>query len=74
MPETLDEDVPGGRGQVSVHSSYAEADGTLPFVHPARIQAGIVPVVLYAELFELNRRLGRSSSRPVLLQAKDQTE
>ncbi len=74
MPETLVADVPGGLGQVSVHSSYGEADGTLRFVHAARIQAGIVPVDLYAELFELNRRLGRSSARTVLLQAQDKTE
>lgn len=74
MPEILDEDVPGGLGQVSVHSSYSEADGTLQFVHAARLQAGIVPVDLYDELFELNRRLGRSSARTVLLQAHGKAE
>lgn len=74
VPETLDEDIPGALGRVSVQRSHAEADGILQFVHTARIQAGTLCADLYADLFELNRRLGRSGARTVLLQARDKAE
>ncbi len=69
-PEQLDVKIPAGLGTVSVQRSTS-ADGTvLVFTHTAKADAGIIPAASYGELFELNRRLGQSSARTVLLQAK----
>jgi transglutaminase-like putative cysteine protease len=68
-PEQLDAQVPGGLGTVSVQRSM---DGnTLVFSHTAKVEAGVIPAADYPGLFELNRRLGQSSARTVLLQATE---
>lgn len=73
-PEQLDVKVPAGLGTVSVQRS-ASADGTvIVLTHTATAAAGIIPAAVYGELFELNRRLGQSSARTVLLQADEQTK
>jgi transglutaminase-like putative cysteine protease len=67
-PEQLDARIPGGLGTVSVQRTKGDDGNTIVFTHTAEAHAGIIPAVDYPELFELNRRLGESSARTVLLQ------
>ncbi|MBT3286893.1 MAG: DUF3857 domain-containing protein [Victivallales bacterium] len=70
-PEQLNAKVPGGLGTVSVQRATGKDGKAIIFIHTAKVAAGVIPADLYPELFELNRRLGQSSARTVLLQATE---